>query len=454
VAGEPVGGTDYLWHIFPDGAATFEDGDGGWYHTVNSEVFIAGAGGVSGIHYDVDGNIIDAYPILTGSIANCAGGPTPWGTWLSCEEDFVTGRGMVWECDPTGETDSVARPAMGLWAHEAAAVDPVGEQVYLTEDNPEGLLYRFTPTAYPDLSAGVVEAATVAADGTVTWTALPDASAAETPTREQLPAATRFNGGEGCWYHDGVVYFTTKGDHSVHAVELSSQSYSLVYRAVPEEVEAGTAPLWGVDNMTVDAGTGDLFVAEDGGLMRIVIVTPEGTVAPFLHVVGQEQSEITGPTFNPRRDRLYFSSQRGPSSKTLPEINPAIEEGEAFGGVTYEIAGPFRGIEAEPVETTTTTSTTEAPAPTEPPVTEPPATEPPTTEPATTIQSPTTTLAQVATTDGGDGNGDGGGNGALLGVGIGVAAVAAAGGALLYFRNRGAADGGDPGGTGSSDGAG
>ena len=68
------------------------------------------------------------------------------------------------------------------------------------------------------------------------------------------------------------------------------------------------------------------------------------------------------------------------------------------------------------------------------------------TEPATTIQSPTTTLGNVGTTDSATDDDDG--NGALIGVGIGVAAVAAAGGALLYFRNRGA------GGEESSGGAG
>ena len=79
VAGEPVGDTDFEWHIFPDGAATFDDGNGGWIHTVNSEVFLAGAAGVSAIHYDADGNIIDAYPLLRNSNSNCGGGPSPMG---------------------------------------------------------------------------------------------------------------------------------------------------------------------------------------------------------------------------------------------------------------------------------------------------------------------------------------------------------------------------------------
>ncbi|MEZ5166600.1 MAG: DUF839 domain-containing protein [Acidimicrobiales bacterium] len=149
VAGEKVGSTDYEWPIFPDGAAVFDDGEGGWIHTVNSEVFVAGAGGVSAIHYDSDGEIVDAYRILDGSIANCGGGPTPWGTFLSGEEDFAGGLGVLWECDPTGATEAKALTAMGRFPHEAAAVDPVREHVYETEDMPDGRLYRFTPTSYP-----------------------------------------------------------------------------------------------------------------------------------------------------------------------------------------------------------------------------------------------------------------------------------------------------------------
>ena len=127
------------------------------YYVCNSEVFnfmtgFEGHGGVSSIHFNKDAEIIDAFPILEGSHSNCAGGPTPWGTWLSCEEGFFPPLwGKVWECDPTGQNAAISRDALGYFAHEAVAVDPVDEKQYLTQDKNNGLLYRFTPDSYPDL---------------------------------------------------------------------------------------------------------------------------------------------------------------------------------------------------------------------------------------------------------------------------------------------------------------
>lgn len=70
-------------------------------------------------------------------------------------------------------------------------------------------------------------------------------------------------------------------------------------------------------------------MAEDGGNMEINIITPDGVVAPFVRLLGQSESEITGPAFSPDGTRLYFSSQRGTS-------------GRSSGGITYEVVGPFR----------------------------------------------------------------------------------------------------------------
>jgi hypothetical protein len=352
-AGEPVAGTDYVWHLFPDGAATFPTDDGGWAHTVNSEVFSFMAptpsGGVSAIRYDADGEVVDAYRILEGSHSNCAGGPTPWGTWLSCEEDFAE-QGLVYECDPLGERAAVAHEALGRWAHEAVAVDPDGEALYLTQDEPTGLFYRFTPDAYPSLDAGRLEACVVADDGSVTWREVPDPSGRTAPTREQVPGATVFPGGEGVWYHDGSVLFTTKLDHTVHAIDLRDQRHSVLWRGDPEGLGVEGAILSGVDNVTVDAGSGDIFVAEDGGNMEVVMISPDGVIAPFVRIAapGHEGSEVTGPCFSPRRDRLYFSSQRGPCPRPVSEILPGVTMPGSNGGVTYEVTGPFRAIEPVP----------------------------------------------------------------------------------------------------------
>lgn len=423
VSGEAVGDTDYAWHAFPDGAATYDDGAGGWYYACNSEVFdflAPDAGGVSAIHFGPDGEILDAYRILEGSNSNCAGGPTPWGTWLSCEEN-LSELGRVFECDPTGAEPAVAHEAMGLWAHEAVAVDPDDEQLYLTQDHPEGLIYRFTPDAYPDLSAGTLDACIVGADNSVTWGPLTDTSGASAPTRTQVPGATIFPGGEGIWYHDGWVYFTTKVDHSVHAIDLRNQTYQLIWKGDPDGLGIEGTLLSHVDNITVDAGTGDLVVAEDGGNMELIIITPEGAVAPLVRIDGQENSEMTGPVFNPARDRLYFSSQRGPALKPLREIVPGIDSDDLGAGVTYEITGPFRGI-AEPVVEETTT-TTAAPA----------------EETTTTIPSPITTLttAQESAAAAADADDDDDGGSSVVPIAIGgVVVVAAIGGALALRRRN------------------
>ena len=232
--GEKVGTTDYVWSPAPDGAATFADPDGdGWWVAINHETGAGEGGGASAIHLSDDGEVIAAHRILGGTSLNCAGGPTPWGTWLSGEE-FVQGR--IWEAEPTVENSGEARPAMGVFKHEAAAVDEAGKAIYLTEDQADGRFYRFKPSSWPDLDAGALEVAvvnggTVDGTGAVTWTEVPDPSAAQAATRAQVKDSTPYAGGEGIAQGDGKIFFSTKHDNTVWAYDPASEQMSIVYRA-------------------------------------------------------------------------------------------------------------------------------------------------------------------------------------------------------------------------------
>lgn len=330
-SGEPVPGTVYPWHHVPDGAATFATGDGGWIYACNSESPVP-LGGASAIRFRADGTIdgpAGAYRILTGSSLNCAGGPTPWGTWLSCEEHPA---GLVWECDPAGILPALPRPALGTYSHEAAAVDPELGHVYLTEDEGDGRFYRFTPSSPGDLSAGLLEALRWEPDGTVTWHEIPEPNSMDPPTRAQVPVSTAFRGGEGAWFDARTVYFTTKGDDRLWAYHVDDATLEIFFnsKATPG------SPLNGVDNVTVSPGR-EIFICEDHSSAphQLVMLSP-GTdggpvvVSEFLELVGHANSELTGVCFNPAGDRMYVSSQRG-------TVNFEV----AGFGITFEVTGPF-----------------------------------------------------------------------------------------------------------------
>lgn len=343
----PVEGTTYLWHMFSDGAATYATADGGWILVSNAEVPIPGDllaeipalrtvagdpgdGGASAIRFDRRGNIADAYSILDGTSTNCAGGRTPWGTWLSCEEHEG---GIVWECDPTGRSEAVPRPALGVFTHEAACVDPKTGIAYLTEDDGEGGFYRFIPKRKGGLEAGKLQVAEKRDGGRVRWHDIPDPSAASGPTRRQVPRMTRFRRGEGIYFDRGYVYIATTGDSKLHRYNTRRNVLRVVYD--PEKI--ANPPLTDTDNITVHPSSGDLFACEDDGgsdPFDIALITRGNRrISRFAKLTGAQHgrpdtdlsSEVTGVCFDPSGTRMYFASQRA-----------------FLTGVIYEVTGPFR----------------------------------------------------------------------------------------------------------------
>ncbi|MEW2308094.1 alkaline phosphatase PhoX [Streptomyces sp. NPDC006864] len=320
----------------------------------------AAKGGCTSLELDGRNKVLGERVAIAGTAVNCAGGPTPWRTWLTCEENedkagtngYTKDHGFIFEVDGADprRTGAVPLTAMGRFQHEAIAVDPKSGIVYETEDafdRPFGLFYRFLPEkplggtgslrAGGELEAmrvpGVPDLSVVQETGTsfdrIEWVPVPDPLAAGTPVRLQdfgPRGITHAQKLEGCYWGGSSVYFVSsfarRDDGS------AADHYGQVWRYEPRKRRLTLVVVFGPDtdiqlpgespdNICL-ASDGGLMVCEDGGGAQHVLgVTRRGDVyamARGRQNIGTpdepEWGEFAGVTFSPDGSTMYVNCYR------------------------------------------------------------------------------------------------------------------------------------------------
>ncbi|MFO7180405.1 MAG: DUF839 domain-containing protein [Pseudomonadota bacterium] len=299
-------------------------------------------GGVTRVVVDArTGQRISSNLVLTGTLRNCAGGPSPWG-WLSCEEHVDPGHGYVFLCrtDAAKVAPAERIPAYGRFNHEAVCIDPKTLGAYLTEDRVDGCLYRMIPADRSRPFEGHLEALAIRGKPRfdtgrglepgrrypVEWIRVPDPDPKDDSVRHQAleRGAAIVRRGEGIWYHDGAVYIaaTIGGPRGTGQIlRLHLERGELEEYARSEDPGALDYP----DNITV-APWGDLYLAEDGaGDQYVRVITTKGKIVDLARNA-HSSGELAGVCFSPDASLLF--------------VNLYNE------GITVAIRGPFRELAA------------------------------------------------------------------------------------------------------------
>jgi secreted PhoX family phosphatase len=351
--------------VMPDNHAAGAFGDKNeWLHKLDKSKFYdwgqgktPGLGGTTTLVYDTKTQVLEnQFLSLAGTERNCAGGPTPWGSWITCEETnrrATIDNGGTFECDHgynfevpattrVGITDPVPLTGMGRFNHEAIAVDPRTGIVYQTEDRLDGLIYRYIPHSPGQLAkGGTLQAmvvhekngldtrnwdfATNIAVGTrfdIDWMNMEDIQAPKDDLRMRgaTAGAAVFARGEGMWYGrqegQGVIYWACTNGGRAKLGQIWRYVPSANEGTAAEKNNPGHLELWvepndgavvrNADNLTV-APWGDVIFSEDGPAPNgLAGITPQGRVYRLGKCAGSK-SELAGVTFSPDGNTLFFN---------------------------------------------------------------------------------------------------------------------------------------------------
>ncbi len=312
--------------------------------------------------------VVKDFVSLSGTLVNCAGGPTPWKSWITCEETllgkeqlknqdgqdqggFTQHHGYCFEVPASANRPVTPVPlkAMGRFKHEAVAVDPRSGIVYLTEDYATAGFYRFIPRKPGRLAAGGRLQMLAVRDQPrfittrqqqpglalpVVWVEISDPDPAEAGRDELAVYKQGISGGaatfrrlEGCLYGNGRIYFTStsggdKGLGQVWEYAPSGKDGFLTLLFEPTDPSVLNMP----DNLCLTA-RGNLTICEDNGVTNFIrVLNPKGELFDLAKNIfsGFETREFAGVTFSPDFKTLFANIQ-------VP-------------GVTLAIWGPWQSL--------------------------------------------------------------------------------------------------------------
>lgn len=354
----------------------------------------AAAGGNTNLIFDTKREKwVSAWPTLSGTVRNCAGGGTDHNSWLSCEETDIDTtdaagntytHGWVFDVPAAGTANGKPIKAMGRRSHEAAAVDPRTGYVYLTEDTTPGGVYRFKPArtrlweapysnggklemlkivGRPNLNLrgsfhGTAYPVTVGSPLDVEWVSINDPEnlvAESNYAQGAVRGGADFRRPEGAWYRDGTVFFVctdggTTGNGQVFALDLKRQTLTLIYDA--PVIDGSPSELDNPDNLTVTPRGSLLFCEDNAGnpaytldgesTERMVVLTNNGKIFTFATNLMDFSAGKLGPYTRPSGTTFQGSLRANEwAGACFDRTGNWLFANVQTPGVTFAITGPW-----------------------------------------------------------------------------------------------------------------